>query len=245
MAPPLLAVAAAGKRNRRVILCGGSGFYFEALTRPLPATPPRDPALDARLDALAERHGGRPDFLHRVLRRLDPEAAARLAPRDGARIRRALEFRLHSGVRFSALRLARDARPLRHPYVAIGVDTGRGELAARLEARARRMLDGGLLEEASALRAAFPPGAPAGRAIGYAEAAAVLEGRMDRAEAVQRITRRSLQYAKRQRTWFRKTPGLQWLESGVDFTTEMFMAKLLKIMSEQPERGPCAPGGGG
>ncbi len=233
-------------RQRRVILCGGSGFYFEALTRPLPATPPRDAALDARLDALAARPGRRPDFLHRVLRRLDPPAAAALAPRDGARIRRALEFRLHSGARFSGLRQPRAARPLRHPYIAFGVDVARDALAIRLETRARRMLTGGLLQEAAALRTAFPEGAPGERAIGYAEAAAVLEGRMDESAAAVLIARRSLQYAKRQRTWLRGTPGIKWLESGVDFTIEMLIAMMIKVVSGQPdESSRAAPARGG
>lgn len=232
-------------RGRRVILCGGTGFYFEALTRPLPATPPRDPALDARLERLAARHAGRADFLHRVLRRLDPAAAAGLAPRDGARIRRALEYRLHSGERFSGLKQSRSERPLRHPYLAFGVDVAREALAPRLEARARAMLAGGLLEEAAALQAEFPDGAPGGRAIGYAEAAAVLDGRMNREAAAALITRRSLQYAKRQRTWLRKTPGIKWLENGVDFTIEMLIATMLQTVTERPAGEPPAPGRGG
>ncbi len=228
-------------RGRRVILCGGTGFYFEALTRPLPATPPRDPALDARLERLAARHPARPDFLHRVLRRLDPAAAQGLAPRDGERIRRALEYRLHSGERFSGLKQSRAERPLRHPHLAFGLDAARDALAARLLARARGMLDGGLLDEAAALRAQYPDGAPGGRAIGYAEAAAVLAGRMDREAAAALIARRSLQYAKRQRTWFRKTPGIKWLESGVDFTIEMLIATMLKAETQLPAAGPRAP----
>jgi tRNA dimethylallyltransferase len=229
-------------RGRPVILCGGTGFYFEALVRPLPETPGRDPAIDDRLDEHAARAGAVPGALHRLLGRLDPAAAASLTPADDARVRRALAYRLQTGARFSALRQARGERAVRHAYIAFGLDADRAVLARRLAQRARRFFSGGLLAETAALRAAAPPDAPAWRAIGYREAAGVLAGELDEAAAVAAITLRSLQYAKRQRTWFRKTPGIKWLESGVDFTPDMVMDVLRNTIPEGPAPGAPARG---
>ena len=209
-------IAEIQSRGKIPVLCGGSGFYYEALVRPLPETPARDPVVAARLDGLAEKHA-RPDYLLRLLRRLDPDAAARLSARDGARVKRALEYRVQTGDRFSALQSGREARPAVFAAQAFIIDLPRELLAPRLEARAAGFFQNGLLAELSALRAGgLPDDAPGLRAIGCAEALAVLDGRMNEAEAVAAITLRSLQYAKRQRNWFRRTPGARRVM--VDFT---------------------------
>ena len=207
------AIAARGKP---AILVGGTGFYFEALVRPLPETPARDPAVDARLDRLAARHP-RPGYLHRLLRRLDPGAAARLSPRDAARVRRALGYRVQTGRRFSDLRSARAERPAARPARAFFLDLDAELLESRLRERACAMVAGGLAGEAAALRAAgVPDDAPGLRAIGCAEARALLDGALGEPAAIEAITRRSRQYAKRQRTWMRHAPDLQGAGKRVD-----------------------------
>ncbi len=205
-------------RGKIPVLCGGSGFYYEALVRPLPTTPARDPAVAARLVRLAEKHV-RPDYLLRLLRRLDADAAARLGARNSARVMRALEYRVQTGAKFSLLNTGRETRPPVYAAQAFIIDMPKEILTQRLELRAAGFFQKGLLGEISALRAGgLTDDAPGLRAIGCAEALAVLDGRMSESQAIAAITLRSVQYAKRQRTWFRRTPDARRLVSGVDFT---------------------------
>ena len=218
-------------RGKIPVLCGGSGFYYEALVRPLPATPAREAAVAARLDRLADKHA-RPDYLLRLLRRLDPQAAARLSERDIARVKRALEYRVQTGAQFSALNMDRENRPAVYAVRAFIVELPREPLALRLAARAAEFFRHGIVAELSALRAGgLPDDAPGLRAIGCAEALAVLDGRLNETAACAAITLRSLQYAKRQRTWFRRTPDARWLVSGVDFTGTDSAASAQAILS--------------
>ncbi|MBI5070709.1 MAG: tRNA (adenosine(37)-N6)-dimethylallyltransferase MiaA [Deltaproteobacteria bacterium] len=207
------AIAAVAARGRLPVVCGGTGLYLRALLHGVAEAPGRDPAFRAALEAEAARDG-RP-ALHARLAAVDPEAAARIQPNDLTRVVRALEMarggRTQSQ-RFAAHRFQEE----RYPHRLLALDPPRAELHRRIEDRVEAMFDGGLLEEARALVARFPGGLPEKLPIGYAEAAEVLAGRIDRAEAVRRIQVAHRRYARRQVIWLRREPGVEWLRPPID-----------------------------
>jgi len=189
-------------RGRVPVLAGGTGFFLRALLEPIFAEPRMDPgrrdALRAWLrDAPAER-------LAAWVRRLDPERAPLAIEGGPQRMIRTLEVALLSGRPLSAWH--RDAPPDGEPLPAVVVllELPRDELDRRIEARAARMLEEGLLEEVRALlRAGYPEAAPGMTGVGYREAVACLAGRATPEETVREIARGTRRYARRQLTWFR------------------------------------------
>ncbi len=196
------------------VVVGGTVMYLRGLLKGVVPATPADRRLRARLEALETRRGAA--FLHRVLGRLDPDLARRVAPADLKRIVRGLEVRLATGRPLSALQAGGWKGPDRWPAVVrIGLDLPREELDALLDRRVVRFFERGLVEEVTRLRdeRGLDARSNAMRAICYSETLAFLEGRsaartLDELIAlVQRQTRR---YARRQRTWFRReTPALR------------------------------------
>lgn len=197
-------------RGRLPVLAGGTGLYLRALLSGLFEGPSRDEALRARLERMAERFGDA--RLHRLLLRVDPPAASRLAARDRVRVVRALEVYLASGRPISEHHRARPDAPLSgYRVLRVGLDPGREALRARIEARADAMLRAGLVEETRALLARYPDVPRPLQAIGYREAARVARGESGVAEARRDMVAATMRYAKRQRTWFRhQEPGILW-----------------------------------
>jgi tRNA dimethylallyltransferase len=199
LAGPLIAAqrATAGL----ALLVGGSGLYQQALGHGLlpPSVAPQ-PALRRQLEVL--------DPLVRwgLLRAADPEAAERLHPADALRIVRALEVLYASG---RPLSQQQGRRPPPGPVLELGLDPP--DLRQRIAGRTALMIRAGLLEETEVLRRRFGAQLPLLRTIGYAEALAVLEGRLDREAAAEAINRRTWQFARRQRTWFRHRHNPLWL----------------------------------
>jgi tRNA dimethylallyltransferase len=207
------AIAAARSRGRWPILVGGTGLYYRALVRGLLPRPPADPALRTSLQTEARTAG--PEALHRRLHSLDPDAAARLHPRDVLRVSRALEVALQTGE--PARRTGAGAweeAPAERAYrvVAVGLTAPRPALYAALDARVDRMVAAGLLDEVRALLAAgFSTALPAMQGIGYRHFAPVAQGGGFE-PAVTVMKRDTRRYAKRQWTWFAREPDLTWLE---------------------------------
>src|SRR5262245_29180779 len=205
------AIAAIGARCRLPVLVGGTGLYLRALLRGMAEAPRRAPALRERLRARAEKHGV--PWLHRMLRRLDPETAGRLPPGDRQRLVRALEVRLVAGRPMSSL--LRESPFGTGPYepVTIGLTMERRRLYRRIDERVDACFRAGLVDEVRRLLAAgCPPAANAFKALGYKEALAHLRGECTLAEAVALTRRNTRRYAKRQGTWFRAEPGVTWFE---------------------------------
>ena len=190
---------------------GGSGLYFRAVVDRL-ELPGTSPSLRAVLEAEAATLG--PEALHARLAGVDPDAAARVEPRNARRTVRALEVIALTGHPFSSFARAWDRYPDRHVRAA-GIRMTPDALRARIEARVEAMLDGGLIPEVGALlRRGFAEAVTASQAIGYVEVAEHLAGRLTLDEARDRIVRRTRALARRQMAWFRRDPRVRWFDAG-------------------------------
>lgn len=194
------------------ILVGGSGLYVSSVIYDF-QFPPRDAALRERLEEELVTHGAA--HLLERLRALDPEAAARVDPRNSRRVIRALEVREQGSATHGAA--LPDQPVLWYPRTrVIGLRVDRAELVERLDARVERMWDAGLLAEVAELRdRGLERGPTAPRAIGYAQALAQLEGRIDQQEAIAQTQALTRRYARRQVSWFKRYPDLEWWDAPV------------------------------
>lgn len=204
-------------RLRSAIFVGGTGFYLRALVRPFFEGPKTDRELRERLVKLRDRYG--PEHLHRILKRVDPQAAQNLSPRDWSRTMRALEVYFQTGRRISESQP--DTPPA--PEIAarvrvIALNPPREELYARINSRADEMFKGGLVEEVESLIASgIPPSAKAFQAHGYRRVVEYLAGKLTREDALNQMKVDTRHYAKRQLSWWRSWPGVVWIDGfGVD-----------------------------
>ncbi|MDT7687712.1 MAG: tRNA dimethylallyltransferase [Acidobacteriota bacterium] len=200
-------------RDHTALLVGGTGFYLRALREPFFEAPPTDEHLRRRLVRLRERRGV--EHLHGLLKRLDPETATRLAPRDWSRVQRAVELRLQTGVPLSARLKQRPAPP--PPQVArlrvFVLNPPRDELNRRINLRAEAHFCAGLVEEVRTLLArGVRPESSALGAHGYRRVVEHLRGERTLESALEQTKLDVRHYAKRQLTWFRREQGVEWVE---------------------------------
>ncbi|MGE0719568.1 MAG: tRNA (adenosine(37)-N6)-dimethylallyltransferase MiaA [Alphaproteobacteria bacterium] len=199
-------IAAARAAGRLPILVGGTGLYLRALVQGLATVPDIPEAVRADARALRERVGG--EEFHRLLAERDPDAAARLAPGDTQRTLRAFEVVVATGRTLADWQ--RDTGPPSDaPHVAaILVMPARLDLLPVLNARLRRMVDEGAVDEVRRLLAlGLRPDLPAMKAVGVPELGRHVRGESDLETATEAATRATAQYAKRQLTWFRHQAG--------------------------------------
>lgn len=217
-------------RGRTTLLVGGTGFYLRALRQPLFEAPPTDAALRRRLEHLRARRG--PERLHRLLRRLDRETAARLHPHDWPRVQRALEVRLQTGTPLSTLRSLRPEPPPRIGRLRVfALAPPREELYRRINERAEKHFRAGLVEEVRALLArGVPADSSALGAHGYRRVVEYLRGVRSLESAIEQTKLDVRHYAKRQMTWFRREPGVEWVEGfGEDPRVQEEVARRLGV----------------
>jgi tRNA dimethylallyltransferase len=194
-------------RGRLPIVTGGTGLYLRALTEGLFAGPARREDLRARLRRSAERRGS--GWLHRVLRRLDAATAERIHANDTAKLIRGIEVCVAARTPMSEV-MARD--PLTgFRLMRIGLNPPRAALYQRLNERCAAMFAAGLVEEARVLLKRYGP-VKALDSLGYRQARSVLDGAMSEQEAIAAAQQGHRNYAKRQMTWFRREPEVQWIE---------------------------------
>lgn len=199
------AIAQIHARGRRVVIVGGTGLYLRVLLHGVVAAPGSDPALRDELETDDDQ------TLHARLAEVDPITAAKLPVGDRVRIIRALEIQTLSGRPASEHRAAHAFAPDRHPFRLFVLSPPRESLYAAINARTRAMFEGGLLDEVRRLVAQGYREAAPMQSVGYVEALAVVEGRLDLAAAIAQAAQRTRHYAKRQLTWFKKEPGAQFL----------------------------------
>jgi tRNA dimethylallyltransferase len=203
------ALAGIAERGRLAVVVGGTGLYLRALLYGLFEGPSRDNDLRERLERIAARRGD--PRLHRMLAAVDPEAAARIAPRDRVRVIRALEVFRSTRRPISEHHRAQADALRGHEVLVLGLDPPREALRAAVERRTDEMFARGLLAE---VRGLLDRGHGRGlrplRAIGYRQAVAVVTGEMADDAARRAIVAETMKYAKRQMTWFRHQTRAAW-----------------------------------
>jgi len=199
------ALADIAARGRLAVVVGGTGLYARALLDGLDLeSVPTDPDLRARLEADAERG----EDLHARLAAIDPEAAAKVGPRNVRRVVRYLEASLITGGVSAHWR-----RSVGIPALKIGLHPNRELLVERIERRVGAMLDQGVLAEARRLMdRGIDPRLPSMSAHGYVHWMAHLRGDIDRASAVALTVRDTKAYSRRQMTWFRRDAEVRWCD---------------------------------
>jgi len=227
-----LVITEVTSRGKLPIVTGGTGFYMRALLHGLPQLPKADVVLREKL---AGREKRRPGSLWKLLSRLDPASASRIHSRDIQKLTRALELRVLTGGPRADPGLA---QPLQgYQPLIFGLDPDRVQLAARIEARTRSMFQSGLMEEVHSLLAGGLTGDEKPfEAVGYLQALQVVRGRRSLEQAIESTIIATRQYAKRQRTWFKKEPGVKWIV-GFGEDPEVERAVLLEIEAVHTNAG--------
>ena len=196
-------------RDNLPVVVGGTGLYLRALLEGLFPGPQRSEELRERLRERASGRGSA--HLHKILSRLDPAAARRVHANDVPKVIRAIEVCLASRQKMTDLwQQGRD--PLRgFRILRLGLDPEREALYDRINDRAERMFDGGLIEETKRLVEKYGNTTRLLGSLGYKQAAQFLRGELSRGEALRAAQQAHRNYAKRQMTWFRREPDVKWL----------------------------------
>ncbi|MGZ8179867.1 tRNA (adenosine(37)-N6)-dimethylallyltransferase MiaA [Williamsia sp. SKLECPSW1] len=197
-------------RGRRPVIVGGSMMYVQSLLDDwsFPAT---DDAVRTRLESELSQVGVA--AMHERLREADPDAAGSILPTDARRVVRALEVVELTGRPFAAS--APTIGEPRWSTLVVALDRDTAELDDRLRTRTETMFADGLLAEVTGLvEHGLRTGRTASRAIGYAQALAVLDGTTDLPAAIESTFVGTRRYVRRQRSWFRRDPRLHWFDAG-------------------------------
>ena len=194
-------------RGRLPIVVGGTGLYLRALLEGLFQGPQRSEELRQRL----RERAGRPGYVHKVLQRLDPAAAQKIHANDTPKLVRAIEVCLASRQKMTDL-WKRGREPLQgFRILRLGLNPAREALYQRINERASRMFDSGLVQETARLLEKYGEAARALNSLSYRQAVQLVRGQIDRARAISDAQQAHRNYAKRQMTWFRREPDVVWL----------------------------------
>jgi tRNA dimethylallyltransferase len=213
----LNALQEVSRRGKLPIITAGTGLYLRALLEGLADAPERSEELRERLRKKAALHGS--EHLHRMLARMDKEAAKRIAPRDTQKIIRAIEIRKLAGKPVSEIHRGGRRGLEGYRIIKIGLQPPRDALYARINARVEAMMAIGWVEEVRGLVArGVPAEAKPFQFIGYSDLRVCLESSRGANEnVVKHIQQSTRQFSKRQITWFRREPDVNWLPGfGVD-----------------------------
>ena len=197
-------------RGRVPLLVGGTGFYLRALRQPFFVSPPTDESLRRRLNQIREKHGV--EHLHRLLTKIDPDAARQFYPRDWPRVQRAIEVYIQTG---QSIVDQKPHRPEPHESSRrlhiLALNPPRAELYNRINERTEAHFKTGLVEEVqSLLDRGFSPASNALGAHGYRRVVEYLQGLRHLDSAIEQTKLDVRHYAKRQLTWFRHEAGVEW-----------------------------------
>ena len=221
------AISDIAARGHLPIVVGGSGLYLRALLEGLFSGPPRSEELRIRLRERAQERGT--DYLHKLLRRIDPAAAQTIHANDVPKVVRALEVSISARTPMTGLwRQGRDAlqgfRILR-----VGLNPDREALYARINQRAQEMFSNGLLEETRMLVERYGSSAWPLNSLGYKQAMQHLRGEISLEQAVLAAQQGHRNYAKRQMTWFRREPEVHWVtDFGSDPAVQKHIVDLVR-----------------
>lgn len=206
-------------RGRHALIVGGTGLYIKTLLGGLLECPPTDAAFREELNR--EWDAGGSAAMHERLMGLDPESARRIHPHDRVRVIRALEVSTLTGKPLSSLieRHRFENRAFKSLKICLQID--RDRLYHRIDHRCTRMIESGLVEETQALMdEGYGPDLKPMKALGYRHAVRHLQGEWSLDKTLERLCRDTRRYAKRQLTWFRADPEMQWIS--IDAAEEVF-----------------------
>jgi tRNA dimethylallyltransferase len=197
------------KRGRLPVFTVGTGLYLRALLEGLADVPQRSEELRKRLRVSIDEHPT--GHLHRILERLDPQAARKIAPADEQKLIRAVEVCILARKPISAVHSTGRSPLEGWRVLRVGLMPSREKLNERINARTDAMLERGWMREVQALlNGGLNENAKPFDFIGYRELRAVLRGETTLQKATEAIRQATRRYAKRQLTWFRKEPGVRW-----------------------------------
>jgi tRNA dimethylallyltransferase len=212
-------------RDCVALLVGGTGFYLRAVARGLAVGDlPWDAQVRAQVEAQLDAEGL--PALVGELRRLAPTRAAVVDLRNPRRVVRAVEI-----ARLRGDEPLPEPRGYGRPVLWLGLTIEPPTLRERIDARARSQFDAGLIEETRALMARYDGALPSFSGIGYAEAIAVIEGRLTPDAAIAEDARRNVLFARRQATWFRREPELLWLDATRDLPVADALGAVLDYLA--------------
>ena len=199
-------------RGRLPILCGGTGFYIQALLYDIDFTQMEENTLlRERLSAIAAEKG--PEAVHALLAQRDPASAAAIHPNNIKRVIRALEFMEEGGGSIAAHNLQQRERESAYRSVFFVLTMDRGKLYERIDRRVDLMMERGLVDEVRELREmGIKRDSTSMQGIGYKQIYGYLEGEYDLEEAVRLVKRDTRHFAKRQLTWFRREKDVIWTD---------------------------------
>jgi tRNA dimethylallyltransferase len=207
-------------RGHLPIVVGGTGLYLRALLEGLFPGPQRSEELRGRLRERAEMSGS--SYLHRILQRLDRDAAEKIHAHDTPKLIRAIEVCLGSRQKMTELWRQHRPEPLSgFRVLRFGLDPDRQTLYERINRRAQGMFEAGLVEETEHLLGTYGGAAGPLRSLGYKQVVQLLRGKLTREQAIHAAQQAHRNYAKRQMTWFRREPEVHWLRGfGDDAQTQ-------------------------
>ncbi len=225
-------------RNKHIIAVGGTALYIKAFLYGLFEGPAADQQIRIELKRRAETEGLK--HLYQELTQVDPVAAERISPKDAKRIIRALEVYQLTGKPISSFQKQWDSlavtgtatndRGQNSGWTIIGLGREKAEESRRINARVKKMIADGLVDEVNSLLAGEKPLSPQARsAIGYAEIIDYLNGRHSLEEAVELIKRNTRRLAKHQRTWFKTFKNINWIDIEPDESAEKILGRVATL----------------
>lgn len=216
------------------ILTGGTGFYIQAVVRDIDFSDnAQDPQIRARWEAFAEKYGAQ--AIHEELRKVDEKSAETIPPGNVKRVVRALEFYEISGRTIFEHNEEQKAKESPYRYAYFVLNDYRERLYARIEQRIDEMIDEGLEAEVRSLKAkGFHRGMVSMQGLGYKEMLDYLDGRCTLEEAVEILKRDTRHFAKRQLTWFRREPEVEWINKyDYDYEEEKMLSAMLTVLKDK------------
>jgi len=203
------------KNGKPIWVVGGTGLYIKVLTQGLFASPQIDSTVRKRLKQEAQEKGV--DFLYQRLKSVDPETASYLHPHDLFRTIRALEIIDSTGTPISFYRAQHRFGERPYRTLKIGLKMNRGMLYRRIEERVDQMIEKGFLQEVKRLiEMGYSPELKPLQSLGYKQMVQYLLKQIEWTEAIRQIKRDTRHYAKRQWTWFRADPEIEWWDAFID-----------------------------